>query len=113
LVVPHNGDDPLAYYLGAQKLKASHFPRGLRVQEIDVLSTAFDVSPPGHGFRLVREQALAPLFVLRQFRAARPQRVRVEEVSGHRVLHERSSALVDGLAEANSSAAGAASVAPG
>jgi mannosyltransferase len=108
LVVPHNGDDPLAYYLGARKFKASRFPRGLRVREIEVLSTRFDVTPPGGGFRLVREEGLAPQFVLRRFRAAHAQRVRVDQVSGDRVLHERSSALVDGVSENDASAAGMA-----
>jgi hypothetical protein len=98
LVVPHNGDDPLAYYLNAQKFKPSRFPRGVRVREIDVLSTRTEITPPRHGFRLVREEGLAPLFVLRQFRAAQPRRVQVDQVSGDRVLHERSSALVDGEA---------------
>ncbi|MGH2965832.1 MAG: glycosyltransferase family 39 protein [Solirubrobacterales bacterium] len=97
LVVPHNGDDPLAYYLDARKLKASHFPRGLRVREIDVLSTRFEITQPGRGFRLVHQEGLAPLFVLRRFRAAHPQRVQVDQVSAHRILQERSSALVDGL----------------
>ena len=98
LVVPHNGDDPLAYYLNAQKFKPSRFPRGVRVREIDVVSTRTEITPPRHGFRLVREEGLAPLFVLRQFRAAQPRRVQVDQVSGDRVLHERSSALVDGEA---------------
>jgi 4-amino-4-deoxy-L-arabinose transferase-like glycosyltransferase len=97
LVVPHNGDDPLAYYLNAEKFKASQFPGGLRVREIDVLSTRSEIAPPRHGFRLAHQQGLAPLFVLRQFRAARPRRVQVSQVSGDRVLEERSSALVDGL----------------
>jgi 4-amino-4-deoxy-L-arabinose transferase-like glycosyltransferase len=113
LVVPHNGDDPLAYYLDAHKLKAPRFPHGLRVREIDVLSTSYEITPPGHGFRLVDQEGLAPLFVLRRFRAVRLERVRVEQVSGDRVLHERSSALVDARGEREASAARGASVAPG
>lgn len=101
LVVPHNGDDPLAYYLGAEKFKAGHFPRGIRVREIDVLSTRFDVTPPGRPFHLVLQRGLAPLFVLRRFRSDRSVVVRSAQVSGRHVLDERSSVLLDGLPPRN------------
>ena len=44
-VVPRNGDDPLAYYLGARK-SAGVGARRIRAREIDVLSTNYRVKRP-------------------------------------------------------------------
>jgi mannosyltransferase len=95
LVINHNGDDPLTYYLGAEKLSRKTEPRR-GVREIDVLSTAYRVREPGHGFKLERVQGLAPLFILRTFRSDHPVYVRPKQVRGRRVLQERSSVLLAG-----------------
>jgi mannosyltransferase len=97
LVVPKNGDDGLVYYLQARKFQRGRFRRGLRVREIDVLSKAFTVSPPGRGFRLVEQRGLAPSFILRRYRSPRPVRIRFPDVAGRQVLMERSKVLADGL----------------
>jgi mannosyltransferase len=98
LVVPRNGDDGLVYYLGAREFKSRTFRRrGVRVREIDVLSTSFATTPPGRGFKLVEQRGLAPLGLLRRYRAPRPVRILPREVSGHKILAGRSTALVDGL----------------
>jgi hypothetical protein len=100
LVVPTNGDDGLVYYLHAREFERRRFQRGIRVSEIDVLSTAFAISPPGKGMRLVEERGLAPTFILRRYRSSHPVLVRPQDVAGRQVLTERSKVLVDGLARA-------------
>ena len=94
VVTNANGDDPLAYYLGAQKFEGRAYRHGARVSEILTLSTAFTVTPP-QGFRLASEQGLAPLFILRRFVSSRPRLVRPGDVEGEKVLSERSAALID------------------
>jgi hypothetical protein len=93
LVVPRNGDDPLAYYLGAEKPR--HIER-VRTAEIEVLSTNYHVKRPPGPFKLVSKEGMAPVFVLWRYRAHRPQSVRLRDVSGSKVLSERSSVLVRG-----------------
>ena len=111
LVVPRNGNEPIAYYRDAREFRPPRFPSA-RVKEIDVLSTTGVTSPPPGGFRLIGRQGLAPCCTLSRFRARRPIRVRPREVSGHRILNERSTVLVEGqrphrsLAPAQSSPSG-------
>ena len=100
LVVPTNGDDGLVYYLHAREFERQRFQRGIRVSEIDVLSTAVAISPPGKGMRLVEERGLAPTFILRRYRSSHPVLVRPQDVAGRQILTERSKVLVDGLARA-------------
>jgi hypothetical protein len=95
LVVPRNGNEPIAYYLDAREFRPPRFPSA-RVKEIDVLSTTGVTSPPPGGFRLIGRRGLAPCCTLSRFRARRPIRVRPPEVSGHRILNERSTVLVEG-----------------
>lgn len=94
IVTNRNGDDPLAYYLGAEKFEGGRFTKGVEVSQIEALSTNFHVRPPP-GFRLADEQGLAPLFILWRFESGAPRRVRPADLAGGRVLSERSAALLD------------------
>jgi hypothetical protein len=96
LVVPRNGNEPIAYYRNAREFRPPRFPNA-RVEEIDVLSPNGLSSPPPRGFRLVHREGLAPCCTLLRFRAAHPIVVQPQEVSGHRILSERSTVLVEGL----------------
>jgi mannosyltransferase len=95
LVVPRNGNEPIAYYQDAREFRPPRFPSA-RVREIDVLSTTGVISPPPRAFRLVGQQRIAPCCTLSRFRARHPIRVLPREVSGHRILNERSTVLVEG-----------------
>ncbi len=92
-VIPRNGDDPLAYYLGARK-STGVGPRQIRTREIDVLSTNYRVGRPRGSFELVDEERRAPFFLLWRYRAQRPQTIRLRDLAGRQVLSERSSVLV-------------------
>jgi hypothetical protein len=92
-VVPHNGDDPLAYYLGAHKPRPGM--KRVRTSEIGVLSTNYDVTAPP-GFKLVHSERRAPIFLLWRYEAKHPRPVLLRRLSGGRVLSERSSILVSG-----------------
>jgi mannosyltransferase len=91
-VVPHNGDDPLAYYLHADIAK--HLSRRVLVRQIDVLSTNYGVKRPSGRFTLVHKERMAPFFLLWRYEAKRRQRVTLRELAGRRVLSERSAILV-------------------
>jgi mannosyltransferase len=91
-VVPRNGDDPLAYYLGVERLHQGS-PGAVRTDVIPVLSTNFHVRRPPGPFRLTDEQGLAPYFVLWRYAADRPRSVRLRDLTGNRVLSERSAVL--------------------
>ncbi|MGH2966828.1 MAG: glycosyltransferase family 39 protein [Solirubrobacterales bacterium] len=95
LVVPRNGNEPIAYYRDAKEFRPPRF-RAARVREIDVLSTTGAVSPPRGGFQLIERRGLAPCCTLSRFRARRPIRVQPQDVSGHRILNERSTVLIEG-----------------
>jgi 4-amino-4-deoxy-L-arabinose transferase-like glycosyltransferase len=92
LVVPRNGDDALAYYLGARKRSLGS---RLRTREIDVLSTNYRVKDPPEPFELVHEERRAPFFLLWRYRARRPQAIRLRDLAGQRVLSERSAVLIE------------------
>jgi mannosyltransferase len=92
-VIPRNGDDPLAYYLGARK-SAGVGLRRIRAREIDVLSTNYRVKRPRGPFELVDEERRAPFFLLWRYRARRPQPIRLRDLAGRQVLSERSSVLI-------------------
>lgn len=92
-VVPRNGDDPLAYYLGARK-SAGVGARRIRAREIDVVSTNYRVKRPRGAFELVDEERRAPFFLLWRYRARRPQPIRLRDLAGRQVLSERSSVLI-------------------
>ncbi|HXF00524.1 MAG TPA: glycosyltransferase family 39 protein [Solirubrobacterales bacterium] len=92
LVVPRNGDDALAYYLGAGKQSLGS---RLRTREIDVLSTNYRVKDPPEPFELVHEERRAPFFLLWRYRARRPQPIRLRDLAGRRVLSERSAVLIE------------------
>ena len=91
LVVPRNGDDPLAYYLGAGKQALGS---RLLSREIDVVSTNYRVKPPGEPFELVHEERRAPFFLLWRYRARRPHPIRMRDLADRQVLSERSTVLV-------------------
>ena len=91
LVVPRNGDDPLAYYLGAGKQALGS---RLLSREIDVVSTNYRVKPPREPFELVHEERRAPFFLLWRYRARRPQPIRMRDLADRQVLSERSTVLV-------------------
>ena len=76
-VVPRSGDDPLAYYLGAEVVHHGG-PSHVRTDVIPVLSTNFKVRRPPGPFHLADEQGLAPYFVLWRFEAMHAVRVRLE-----------------------------------
>jgi mannosyltransferase len=95
LVVPRNGNEPIAYYRDAREFRPPRFPSA-RVREMDVLSTTGVISPPPGAFRLVRQQRIAPCCTLSRFMARRPTRVLPQEVSANRILNERSTVLVEG-----------------
>jgi mannosyltransferase len=92
-VVPHNGDDPLAYYL-QHAHKPHHLSQRVFVSQIDVLSTNNRVKPPSGRFTLVSKQGIAPFFLLWRYQAKQRQQLRLRQLAGHRVLSERSSILV-------------------
>lgn len=94
VVVARNGKAGLIYYLNARELnKKAEPPDGVR--EIDVLSKVSEIEPPKRPFRLVRQQGLAPSFVLRVFRAPQPTYVLPNDLASRKVLTERSSVLLD------------------
>jgi mannosyltransferase len=93
LVVPHNGDDPLSYYLGAHKPGPGI--KRVRTSEIAVLSTNYDVTAPP-GFKLVHSEGRARIFILWQYEAKHPRPVLLRRLADGRVLNERSSILVSG-----------------
>jgi hypothetical protein len=90
-VVPRNGDDPLAYYLGVPK---SPRVRSVRAREIDVLSTNYLVKEPPGSFELADPERRAPLFFVWRYRAPRPQPIRLRDLAGRQVLSERSAVLL-------------------
>jgi mannosyltransferase len=93
LVVARNGNEPIAFYLGAHQFRP---PLGDQpASEIDVLSVRPWVTPPGRGFRLVERRRMAPCCTLRRYRARRPRIIRPRELAGRRVLHEPSKVLVE------------------
>jgi len=91
-VVPRNGDDPVAYYLGAEVVHHGG-PTAVRTDVIPVVSTNFKVRRPPGPFHLADEQGLAPYFVLWRYEAKHPVRVRLRDLKGDRVLSERSAVL--------------------
>jgi mannosyltransferase len=92
IVTNNNGDDPLSYYLGADKLKGRGLAEATQVDEIDVVSTTFTVDPP-HGFRVANEQGLAPILILTRLESQRPRVVTPDDL--RKVIRERSAALLD------------------
>lgn len=92
IVTNINGDDPLGYYLGAEKLRGREFSAGARVREIEVLSTTLGVDGPP-GFRVVDQEGLTPVFILTQLAAEQPRRVTPNDL--REVIGERSAALLD------------------
>lgn len=91
-VVPRNGDDPLRYYLNAEKPHGGR-PARVRTPVVAVLSTNYQVTPPPAPFKLTHEQGLAPSFILWRYQAPRPQPVRLRDLTGDQVLSERSTVL--------------------
>ncbi len=96
LVVARNGNEPIAYYRHAHEFRPPRF-HGVRVKEIDVLSTLGTISPPGGGFRLTERRGLAPCCTLWRYQARRPTLVRPKDVNGRHILLERSTVLVEGV----------------
>ena len=92
IVTNKNGGDPLRYYLGAESFEGD-YRDGVRVSEIDLVSTIPAVHPPP-GFELVEEVRLQGLFFLRHLRASRPRLVRPSDLADDAVLQERSEALI-------------------
>ncbi len=91
LVVNHNGDDPLDYYLGSTKLESADYPaRG--VTRIVVLGAEPGARSPGDGFEPTSTRRLRPTFTLTVFAAPRPERPPPAALG--RVLQERSSLLL-------------------
>jgi mannosyltransferase len=95
IVAPRNGDDPLQYYLEAERIPPGPPAPEVEIGRIDALATHFrDVKQPG-GFRLVDQIRMEPLFMLWRYQSARPRTVRLEELAEQRVLSERSTVLLD------------------
>ena len=92
VVIPRNGDDPLAFYLGAEKFKGSEFRGGIELEELQVLSTRSEIDPP-KGFAVIESRRLAP-FTLWRLEAERPTKVKPQDLEGDRVLAERSASLL-------------------
>ena len=91
LVVNHNGDDPLDYYLGSTKLERSNYPpRG--VSRIVALGAELSARSPGGGFEPLSSRRLPPTFTLTTFGAPRPESPSRRALG--RVLEERSSILL-------------------
>jgi mannosyltransferase len=91
-VVPRNGDDPLRYYLDAEKpIKGK--PARVRTPTIAVLSTSYHVTPPPGPFRLEGAQGRAPNFIVWPYVATRPHGVRLHDLTGNHVIAERSTVL--------------------
>lgn len=92
IVTNRNGDDPLSYYLDAQKFKGREFSAGAEIREIEVLSTTFGIkSPPG--FHVVSQEGLTPVFILTQLAADQPRRVTPNDL--HEVIGEPTATLLD------------------
>jgi hypothetical protein len=102
LVVPRNGNAPIAYYGDAREFRQQRFG-AVPVREIDVLSLLGTITPPHGGFRLVARRGLAPCCTLWRYRARRPIPVRPTDVNGRKVLQEPSTVLVDGPLSSHSS----------
>lgn len=93
VVTNANGDDPLAYYLAAEKFEGRRYDGGARVSELRTVSTTFEVTAPP-GFRLVSQEGYEGL-ILRTYESDRPQRLDPSDVGGERVLAgEPSAALI-------------------
>lgn len=92
LVVPHNGDDPLLYYLGAERFVGAAGRQGARVEEVVALSTGAGIDPPA-GFAVRSRSGVPPLFTIWRLEAARPQRL--DRPTAESVLRERSVVLLD------------------
>jgi predicted membrane-bound mannosyltransferase len=91
LVVPRNGNDPMALYLDVEISR--DLGRRMRIGRIDVLSTTYRVTPPA-GFELTDQERMAPFFVRWRFEAKRRRWISLRELAGRRVLGERSAILV-------------------
>ena len=92
-----NGYEPIDYYLGdVDTFHGRRYRAGVRVREIDALSTNYLVKTPP-GFRLVSRQKAGGIFIVWRFVSTRPRLVTPAEVAGRRVLSERSIALAAGL----------------
>jgi 4-amino-4-deoxy-L-arabinose transferase-like glycosyltransferase len=91
-VVPRNGDDPLRYYLDAEKPHKGKPPR-VSTPEIAVLSTNYHVTPPPKPFKLTQKEGLAPAYVLWRYTAPRSRPVHLGDLTGNQVLSERSTVL--------------------
>jgi mannosyltransferase len=91
-VVPRNGDQPISYYLGVDRLSEGG-PSHLRTTVIPVLSTNYQVQRPRGPFRLTDQQRLAPTFILWRYAADGPRRVRLRDLADNQVLSERAAVL--------------------
>jgi mannosyltransferase len=95
LVVPRNGNEPIALYRDAREFRSPRFG-AVRVREIDALATVPPASAP-RGFHLVERRGMAPCCTLLRYRAPHPIPVRPQDVSRHWVLQEPSTVLVEGV----------------
>lgn len=92
VVVPQNGDDPLALYLDAERFVGSEGRDGVRTNQVVVLTTAAGIDPPS-GFEVAGRTTVPPLFELWWLRSDRERLVTAADVGG--ILAERSAVLLD------------------
>jgi mannosyltransferase len=93
LAVPQNGDDPLLYYLGAERFIGPAARAGASVSEVIAVTTTPRVSPPA-GFEVADRDTLPPTFTIWTLRAERPEVLSEGDLAD--VLGERGTTLVDG-----------------
>ncbi len=92
LAVPQNGDDPLLYYLGAERFIGPAARAGTTTSEVIAVGTTSRVNPPA-GFEVVRREVLPPIFTVWTLRAERPELLSDGDLTD--VLDERSTVLID------------------
>ena len=93
LAVPQNGDDPLLYYLGAERFIGAAARAGATTSEVIAVGTTARVNPPT-GFEVTERRALPPIFTIWTLRAERPESLTDGDLAD--VLDERSTVLIEG-----------------
>ena len=92
VAVAQNGDDPMLYYLDAERFKGSTAREGVSTTQVVAVSTTSKPVAPPHGFEVVGSSRLPPLFTVWALRAPRPELLREDDVA--KVLPERSTVLL-------------------
>jgi mannosyltransferase len=93
LVINHNGDNPVEYYLGARPLDSKRYEDGIRVREIVAASNYPAINPPP-GWDLTFEDRISTFYV-REFTRSPAELVRPADPAVTDLLTEKYEAFVD------------------